>query len=115
MVGLVRLPSKTIWNPATDPPVAHGAPGFLITASGRIVNEKTHEYVSGTQAGTAPTLPEAPKDDGATPAPAPDPRLPVGVTQALTLLQTGLGQHLPARLTQANEASKAIRRAVARG
>lgn len=115
MVGLVKLPSKTIWNPTTDPPVAHGAPGFLITASGRIVNEKTHLYVSGTQTGTAPTLPEAPKGDGAKPAPAADAKLPVGVTQALTLLQTGLGQHLPARLAQANRASAAIRQAVGRG
>lgn len=115
MSGLVKLPSKTIWNPTADPPVAHGAPGFLITASGRIVNESTHLYVSGTQTGTAPVLPEVPKGDGATPAPAPDPKLPVGVTQALTLLQTGLGQHLPARLAQANHASAVIRRAVARG
>lgn len=115
MVGLVKLPSKTHWNPTTDPPVAHGAPGFLITASGRIVNEKTHLYVTGTQPGTAPTLPEVPKGDGATPPAAPDAKLPVGVTQALTLLQAGLGHHLPARLTQANAASKAIRQAVGRG
>lgn len=115
MTGLVKLPSKTLWNPTTDPPAAHGAPGFLITASGRIVNEKTHLYVSGTQQGTAPGLPDVPKDGGPSSAPQPDPKLPAGVTQALTLLQAGLGQHLPARLTQANAASRAIRQAVGRG
>lgn len=61
-----------------------------------------------------PSLLKSP-GDGATPEPKPEPHEPIAVTNAITLLQHALGEHLPMRLAQAQQSAGRIRDAVGGG
>lgn len=106
----------TLWDKSTDPEVSQGAPGFIITASGHIVEVATGKYVSGTQSPPDRVkIATTPPGDGAHPPPDYGPPAPYPFPNVFAEMQHTLGRTLPASLTRMHAATASIRRIVARG
>lgn len=114
----MATPTPTQWNPSADPVVANGAPGYRITASGRIINAQG-KYVTGTQPGAAKVIPPSmassigpvkgttgkataapPGVQGPTDVPTGF-DLPPDVSRAWHLFTDALGTHFPRGMTRA--------------
>lgn len=119
--------SGKAWDKRADPPVAHGAPGYLITSSGRVVNISTGLYVSGSQPGTVPVTPSTaprPLTQPATVAKAtpwvkltPDEAsagfdLPPDVSRSFQTFTDALGTHLPRSMNRIQAIGRAMHEAV---